>query len=84
MGKQNFDNRKNHLIRIILDVEDEQLLDALEMTLKMRSQAVGDALLKPMTHEELMRDLKEAQEDVDEGRVRTGEEIFKDWYGEEL
>lgn len=70
------------IIRVLSNTQDANLLDQVSNLIKeaMQREIAGyEPDGKPITHQDLVDSLKEAEEDIKEGRLYTGGEMLKEF-----
>lgn len=74
--------RKIHFIQDFLRVNDEEVINTLESTLKFEKNKMLSRPVVPYTTEEFNKKIDRAEEDAKNGHVRTTDELkneMKSW-----
>lgn len=71
----NIETRKIEFVQAFLDLQSEELISQFEKLLKKSKQSEKE--LKPFTIEELHERITKSEEDFENGRFKTQEELEK-------
>lgn len=71
----NIETRKIEFVKAFLNLQSEELLSQLEKLLKKAKQS--EKQLKPFTMEELHERIAKSEDDFENGRFKTQEELEK-------
>ena len=71
----NIETRKIEFVQAFLDLQSEELISQFEKLLKKAKQSERE--LKPFTIEELHERIAKSEEDFENGRFKTQEELEK-------
>jgi len=70
--------RKYNLIEFLMAIRDEALLAQIEEIHRKARIAAYEAMLRPMTKEQYIQEIMEAEEDVKAGRLIDAEDLLKE------
>lgn len=76
------DTRKNNVIGLLLQSQDEQFIMAMELALKNRLQKDKELKLSKEQHVELVESVRQGEEDIKNGNTISLEDLeeqMKDW-----
>ena len=72
------EHRKYDLVQLIMSIRDDKKLEAYEEVQRLQRIKEYEESLKPMSKEEYVRHIEEAEKDIEHGRLIDAKDLEKE------